>query len=175
MSTTLVSLVGGADIVVNRPILIIGRHADCDVALDSKKISRQHCCIASLKDKLLVRDLGSTNGVRVNGLKQEECQLVSGDELVIGNLRYRVDSTEYRSRKPADAPRRVSDVDLEQADIPVALEDEEGLETELADESAAPEGRQNPPDSSWLKLPNDVRLKPISEMDVHRPGPSDRH
>src|SRR5690606_12124750 len=97
MTTTLVSLVGSADIPINRPIIVVGRSADCDVAIDSKKVSRQHCCIASLQGKLLVRDLVSTNGIRVNGRRHEEFALVAGDELTIGNLRYRVESSVYKS------------------------------------------------------------------------------
>src|SRR5271156_6109852 len=54
-------------IELQRPILLIGRHMDCDVRLDAPKISRRHCCVAMAYDRLLIRDLGSLNGVRLNG------------------------------------------------------------------------------------------------------------
>lgn len=161
MSTTLISLVGTPDIPVNRPIIIIGRQADCDFRIDSKKISRQHCCLASLQDKLIVRDLGSTNGVRVNGRRQEEALLVSGDELTIGNLRYRVESKVYvGSSKPA---RPLSDDEIEEAEVPVVLdeEEEEGMGTEMAPPGAVSRYELKPHDaqSSWYKVPDDVKLQ----------------
>lgn len=173
MSTTLISLVGTEDIPINRPIVIIGRQADCDVVISSKKISRQHCCLASLQDKLIIRDLGSTNGVRVNGRRQEEAVLVSGDELTIGNLRYRVDSKTYvgKSHQPK-GKRPPTDEEIEAAEAPIVLEEDdedEGFGTELADPDAAPRYGLKPVDndSSWYKVPDDVQLD-SSDDDVFR-------
>jgi pSer/pThr/pTyr-binding forkhead associated (FHA) protein len=70
---------------------LIGRHPDCDVRIDSPKISRRHCCVATAYDRVLIRDLGSRNGVRVNGRLQEESRLHSGDELAIGPLLFRLE------------------------------------------------------------------------------------
>lgn len=75
---------------MDRPIVFIGRHADCDVRIDSKKISRRHCCIVQLKDRLVIRDLGSTNGIYRNGQRVEEAELSPLDEIQIANVRYQV-------------------------------------------------------------------------------------
>ena len=80
----------GPPIPLDRPIVFIGRHADCDVRIDSKKISRRHCCIVQLHDRLVVRDLGSTNGIYFNGQRVEEAVLAMQDEVQIANLRYQV-------------------------------------------------------------------------------------
>lgn len=80
----------GPPIPLDRPIVFIGRHADCDIRIDSKKISRRHCCIVQLHDKLVVRDLGSTNGIYFNGQRVEEAVLAMQDEVQIANLRYQV-------------------------------------------------------------------------------------
>ena len=80
----------GPLIPLDRPIVFVGRHADCDVRIESKKISRRHCCIVQLHDKLVIRDLGSTNGIYFNGQRVEEAVLVVKDELQIANLRYHV-------------------------------------------------------------------------------------
>ena len=90
MPAHLLSLTDGPSILLDKPILLFGRHADCDVQLNSKKVSRRHCCIVQVGENLVVRDLGSTNGVRINGERVVEGVLIPGDELVIGNYRYQV-------------------------------------------------------------------------------------
>ena len=80
----------GPLIPLDRPIVFVGRHADCDVRIESKKISRRHCAIVQLHDKLVIRDLGSTNGIYFNGQRVEEAVIAVQDELQIANLRYQV-------------------------------------------------------------------------------------
>ena len=90
MSIRLEPLGEGPPIPLDRPIVFIGRHADCDIRIDSKKISRRHCCIVQLHDKLVIRDLGSTNGIYFNGQRVEEAVLAMQDEVQIANMRYQV-------------------------------------------------------------------------------------
>jgi pSer/pThr/pTyr-binding forkhead associated (FHA) protein len=78
-------------IALYRPVLLIGRHLECDVRIDSPKISRRHCCVAMAYDRVLIRDLGSRNGVRVNGKPVDECRLFCGDELAIGPVIFRLE------------------------------------------------------------------------------------
>jgi predicted component of type VI protein secretion system len=77
-------------ISLHRPVLLIGRHPECDVRIDLPKISRRHCCVALAYDRVLIRDLGSRNGLRINGHVVEEARLEPGDEVAIGPLIYRV-------------------------------------------------------------------------------------
>ena len=90
MPAQLVALNDGPSILVDKPILLLGRHPECDIQIDSRKISRRHCCIAQVNDYLVVRDLDSTNGIRINGVRVVEGKLQPGDELTIGNHRYQV-------------------------------------------------------------------------------------
>src|SRR6187200_1606374 len=90
MPAHLLSLADGPSILIDKPILLFGRHEECDIQLNSKKISRRHCCLAVVNDYLVIRDLGSTNGVKINGNKVREGQLKVGDELHIGNFKYQV-------------------------------------------------------------------------------------
>jgi pSer/pThr/pTyr-binding forkhead associated (FHA) protein len=90
MPAHLLSLTDGPSILIDKPILLFGRHEECDVQLNSKKVSRRHCCVAQVHDYLVIRDLGSTNGVRINGERVMEGKLVPGDELQIGNFKYQV-------------------------------------------------------------------------------------
>jgi len=53
---------------VDRP-LVVGRAPDCAVVLDSDRVSRRHCEVAPRADGCTLRDLGSSNGTRVNGVE----------------------------------------------------------------------------------------------------------
>jgi len=93
MPARLVPLTPGTAPVIplQRPVLLIGRHPECDVRIDLSKISRRHCCLALAYDRVMIRDLGSRNGVRVNGLLVDEAQLHGGDEIAIGPILFRVE------------------------------------------------------------------------------------
>ena len=114
-----------------RPILLIGRHPECDIQIDSRKISRRHCCIAQVSDYLIVRDLGSTNGVRINGVRVVEGRIAPGDELTIGGNRYRVswDSiapeslSAIKNKARPSSPQDEDDEKLESSDEPIPLTD----------------------------------------------------
>jgi predicted component of type VI protein secretion system len=77
-------------VVLSRPVILIGRHPECDVRINLPQVSRRHCCVAVAYDRLVIRDLGSSNGVRVNGKVVEEAQLEAGDEVAIAHLVYRL-------------------------------------------------------------------------------------
>ena len=102
-------------IPIQRPVLLIGRHPDCDVRIDAPKVSRRHCCLALAYDRVMVRDLGSLNGLRVNGKLVDEVRLVPGDEVAIGPLLFRFEEQDItpppgsnpspaRSRRPPPPP-----------------------------------------------------------------------
>ncbi len=104
MSFRLTPLIKGTApiITLQRPVLLVGRHIECDVRLDSSKISRRHCCLAMAYDRVLIRDLGSRNGVRVNGRVVEESRLHFGDELAIGPVLFRLE-LEPSEQRPSSA------------------------------------------------------------------------
>ena len=67
---------------------IIGRAEDCHLRPRSELISRYHCAIL-VGEGVVVRDLGSKNGVRLNGEKvSAEHKLETGDKLVVGPLEF---------------------------------------------------------------------------------------
>jgi pSer/pThr/pTyr-binding forkhead associated (FHA) protein len=106
MSFRLSPLIKGTapTITLHRPVLLVGRHIECDVRLDSPKISRRHCCLAMAYDRILIRDLGSRNGVRVNGRVVEEVRLHAGDELAIGPILFRLELEPAEQRPAAPVP-----------------------------------------------------------------------
>ncbi|RPI90573.1 MAG: FHA domain-containing protein [Planctomycetaceae bacterium] len=86
MAATLVPVDGGSPIVLEKQIILIGRHQDCDIPLPAHaKVSRRHCCIVQAGERYVVRDLGSMNGLRVNGHRVNESELQPGDELSVAD------------------------------------------------------------------------------------------
>jgi pSer/pThr/pTyr-binding forkhead associated (FHA) protein len=73
-----------------KDLTLVGRDEDCDLRLNHKSISKLHCVIVKTDGLLLLRDLGSTNGTRVNGQRVRRAALLPGDTLAIANLKYRV-------------------------------------------------------------------------------------
>lgn len=73
-----------------KDLTLVGRDEDCDLRLNHKSISKLHCVIVKTDGLLLLRDLGSTNGTRVNGQRIRRAALLPGDTLAIANLKYRV-------------------------------------------------------------------------------------
>jgi pSer/pThr/pTyr-binding forkhead associated (FHA) protein len=81
---------GAPDIPVGPAPLTLGRDPSCAVRLDSPLVSRHHCCLAESAGVILVRDLGSTNGTRVNGRGVTLGWLAPGDVLSVAHLRFRL-------------------------------------------------------------------------------------
>jgi predicted component of type VI protein secretion system len=184
MPAQLIALDQGTSILLDKPILLLGRHPECDIQIDSRKISRRHCCIAQISDYLVVRDLGSTNGIRINGVRLLEGRLSAGDELTIGNHRYKV---AWDARSAAASPADQSKQAVRQASPPTGGEDEllESSDEPIPLEEPAPcpsnapvvpiVNPHSPPpkppaDERPFLLPDELELLPNSDM-FPKPSP----
>jgi pSer/pThr/pTyr-binding forkhead associated (FHA) protein len=90
MRAQLLPLEGGPAIEIRKDLTVIGRKEDCDVRLEHKSVSKMHCVIVKTDGLLLVRDLGSTNGTRVNGQRIRRAALLPNDQVTIANYKFRV-------------------------------------------------------------------------------------
>jgi pSer/pThr/pTyr-binding forkhead associated (FHA) protein len=90
MRVRLVALDGTGDIPILGLLTIVGRQRDCNAHLASARVTRRHCCLALGDDGVLVRDLGSTNGVSINHVRVGEGLIRPGDILSIAHLRFRL-------------------------------------------------------------------------------------
>ena len=75
----------GARVALGEEPLVIGRLPECDVVLGDPNVSRRHAELRRTEEGVVVTDLGSTNGTRVNGMPVRERQLESGDEIAVGS------------------------------------------------------------------------------------------
>jgi predicted component of type VI protein secretion system len=69
---------------------VVGRKDNCDLRLNHKSVSKQHCVLVKTDGLLLLRDLGSTNGTRVNGQRVRRAALLPDDHLGISMFKFRV-------------------------------------------------------------------------------------
>src|ERR1700733_12445777 len=90
MRAQLVPLDGSPPIDIVKDLIVVGRKEECDLRLDHKSVSKMHCVIVKTDGLLLLRDLGSTNGTRVNGQRVRRAALLPNDQLNIANYRFKV-------------------------------------------------------------------------------------
>lgn len=67
--------------------VLIGRTPDCDIQIIADNVSRRHARISFGNEEYRIEDLGSTNGIYVNGVKVERCVLRKHDVLEIGGIK----------------------------------------------------------------------------------------
>ena len=78
-------LVGeGRRSVLSGERVLIGRSRECDVVVDDPNISRRHAEVRRDGQGWAVVDLGSTNGIKVNGRRVDQAPLEPGDRITFG-------------------------------------------------------------------------------------------
>jgi len=83
---------------------VIGRSADADAVVDEPSLSRQHARLSMAADgAVTVEDLGSTNGVFVNGSQRRVATIVPGDTVRLGALEFTTDTGRSRTEFPDES------------------------------------------------------------------------
>ena len=73
-------------------IVTIGRLPECAIVLTDPNASRRHAQIRRDGDTVVLVDLGSTNGTKVNGTRVREQRLTDGDTITIGTTTMRFEA-----------------------------------------------------------------------------------
>jgi pSer/pThr/pTyr-binding forkhead associated (FHA) protein len=76
----------GLEMPVDRDWVVIGRGRGADIVIAEPTMSRAHAAIGYDGSHFFVQDLGSTNGTRVNGTREQKAVLRDGDEVQLGKL-----------------------------------------------------------------------------------------
>ena len=64
---------------------VVGRGPTVGVRLNDEGVSREHCVFVREGEKMIVEDMGSTNGTFCNGIKIDRRELVDGDKVMVGS------------------------------------------------------------------------------------------
>lgn len=83
--------------------MTIGRDPDNSLVLDDERVSRRHARLTARGSNLVITDLGSTNGIRVNGSRVQEIALGATDVIEIGETIMTVIAMEADGREPSSA------------------------------------------------------------------------
>ncbi len=78
-------LPGGGRVLIESEPLVIGRMPECSVVLSDPNVSRRHAEVLRVNEAFMVRDLGSTNGTKLNGALIRESYLSTGDNITVGS------------------------------------------------------------------------------------------
>lgn len=118
--------------------MIVGRTPGVDLQLSDQSVSRRHVELIHGDDGVMMRDLGSGNGTKVNGSRTAEKKLEHGDEITIGKTTIRfVDEVAafQKAREAAEKEEAEAKAKAEEAEKAAAAKGEAG-------EAAGAEGEE---------------------------------
>ena len=81
--------VAGTRYAIEKLPVVIGRSRDCDIVVDDAGASRRHAELRLDNGAYVIVDLGSTNGLEVNGTRIENAQIIPGDLITVGQTELR--------------------------------------------------------------------------------------
>jgi len=89
----LIPVGGGDPIPLIRQVLTIGRRESCDIRLALPNVSGMHCELSFRDGHWFIKDLGSTNGVKVNGVRVHKKVLHPHDTITIAKRKWTIEYT----------------------------------------------------------------------------------
>lgn len=86
----LLPLGGGDPIPLLKQQLLVGRRESCDIVLRFANVSAHHCELSVQAGYWYVKDMGSKNGIKVNGVRYAERRLDPGDTISVAKHLYEI-------------------------------------------------------------------------------------
>jgi pSer/pThr/pTyr-binding forkhead associated (FHA) protein len=155
MLAQLIPTGGGDPIPLAKPKLLVGRRPSCDITLAFPNVSSHHCELIYEYGHWTVRDLGSSNGLKVNGLRCTENVLRPGDVLSIAKHTFEIQYT------PDMSAQQRPDAEEEESPFKLTLLQKAGLEPI----HRRPERDPNPPRSTPPSKPKPKQSGPVNDED----------
>jgi pSer/pThr/pTyr-binding forkhead associated (FHA) protein len=95
--------VGGGDVIpLIRASLTMGRRESCDICLRFPNVSGMHCELMYRDGYWVIKDLGSTNGIKVNGARVSKKILHPKDTITIAKRNYVIEYTQAIGKQALD-------------------------------------------------------------------------
>jgi FHA domain len=85
----------------------IGRSDQCDISVKDSSMSGRHAEISKINGEIRVKDMGSANGIWLNGERVDDVELFDGDVLRLGQTSIRIDVVGGRKRPDAGLSPKV--------------------------------------------------------------------
>jgi hypothetical protein len=103
--------------------VLIGRGSACQIRLKDPKVSRQHARVRVVQGVVTIEDLNSAHGTLVNGIRVTSSQLSGGEEITLGDSRFRFEPAPIAAPtpqpvRPAPAPQSVTPAPIPQPPVP---------------------------------------------------------
>lgn len=120
MKSELVPADGSPPIPIVKDVTVVGRREYCDIEVRDESLSKRHAVIVRTDGLLMIRDLASTNGTKVNGQRVMWAALLPNDRLTLGRCKFKVylgsdtapsPSETARYARPAASPAKVGSSD----------------------------------------------------------------
>ncbi len=146
MIARLIPLDGTDAIDITKDLVVVGRKEDCDLHIDHKSVSKLHCVLTRTDGLLMLRDMGSTNGTRVNGQRVRRATLLPNDHLHFASVGYKVFIGVAEESSPKFEVEYTQQLDVKEverlkkkADAPGELDSEIDLDIPLLQANALPD------------------------------------
>jgi hypothetical protein len=167
----------GESIQIERSGVLIGRRPGNDLVLKDASVSGRHALVRLEGEQVVVEDLGSTNGTRVDGQKVERAEVTPGSSLKLGNIELEllVEGAAAAPEAPA-APVAPAAPPAADGGFELELEDEISLEdpddVQLPAASPAPRPVEDAPDMPTLapSKPLPSETQPAASMPAATPA-----
>lgn len=95
----------GEQIFLDQPVLRIGRREGNDLIISDPSVSGAHCEIEKNESGFVLRDLGSTNGTRVNGESVTVSGLFRNDVIHVGDVSVIIDGDDISQTRGGDTQK----------------------------------------------------------------------
>ena len=79
----------GRSLRVDKRRVVLGRSRECDIQIEDPNVSRRHAELRQEGASYWIVDLGSTNGLEVNGKRVKRAKLNDGDTITVGSTEVR--------------------------------------------------------------------------------------